>query len=129
MEPSASIIPTRSKQQALDWSLVLVSQGIESTIERDIEDGRWQLIVDARDSQRAIQALRQYKLENREAVWRHTLPWTGLIFDWRNIAWFTLVAGIFLLQQRPSSTLVSAGMMDRQAVLAGQWWRLFTAVT
>ena len=130
MEPTFAVIPTRSKQQALDWSVVLLSQGIESTIERASEDGGgWRLIVDGNDSQRALQALRQYKVENRAPIWRHNLPWTGVVFDWRSVAWFVLLSAIFAFGQTRYSFLPAAGMMDRQAVWSGQWWRLFTAVT
>lgn len=129
MEPTFAVIPTRSQQQALDWSLVLASQGIECTIERAVEEGGWRLVVDGNECQRAIQAIRQYKLENRLPVWRQELPWTGLIFDWRNLAWFLLLGVIFLLGQTRYPHLAEAGMMDRQAVWSGQWWRLFTAVT
>ena len=38
MERPLMRIPTRSQRQAMDWSLVLVSQGIESTIDHS-EDG------------------------------------------------------------------------------------------
>src|SRR5881628_1268379 len=97
MEPIFDVIPTRSRQQALDWSLVLVSQGIESTIQRIPENGGWQLVVDRDNCQRAVQALRQYKVENRSPVWRQTLPWKGLIFDWGNLAWFLFLAIVFAL--------------------------------
>jgi len=129
MEPSFAAIPARSKQQALDWSLVLVSQGIENTIELAPETQGWQLVVDRKDCQRAIQSIRQYKIENRSPAWRQTLPWPGLIFDWRSVAWFMLLALIFMLGQTRYPFLAKAGMMDREAVWSGQWWRLFTAVT
>src|ERR1043166_4263787 len=73
VEPTCAVIPARSKQQALDWSLVLVSQGIDCTIERAVEDGRWQLLVERNQCQQAIQALRQYKTENRTPSWRATV--------------------------------------------------------
>ena len=34
---SAAFIPTRSEKQAMDWSLVLISQGIEAVIEHQPE--------------------------------------------------------------------------------------------
>ena len=37
-------IPVRSERQALDWSLVLASQGIEPWIQRDEEADRWLLV-------------------------------------------------------------------------------------
>src|SRR5688500_16356435 len=59
------VIPVKSERQAMDWSLVLVSQGIESTIERVPESDRWQLSVPSGDYARAVQALRQYHVENK----------------------------------------------------------------
>src|SRR5947208_1983219 len=118
METTFAVIPTRSKQQALDWSLVLVSQGIETTIEPASEEEGWRLLVSGQDCQRALQALRQYKAENRAPVWRQELPWKGLIFDWRNLAWFLVLAVIFVFDETRSSYLTKAGMMDRQAVWA-----------
>jgi len=129
MEPWFAVIRTRSKQQALDWSVVLLSQGIESIIERAAEGGGWQLVVGANDSQRALQTLRQYKVENRAPVWRRSLSLAGVVFDWRAAAWFVLLAAIFAFGATRYSYLTAAGMMDREAVWSGQWWRLFTAVT
>src|SRR5262249_32070949 len=126
---SVTAIPARSRQQALDWSLVLVSQGIENTIEYEAEERGWRLLVDGNDVQRALQTIRQYKVENRPPSWRHTLPWTGLIYDWRSVAWFVLLTVIFALGQSQYPSLTAAGMMNRDAVWSGQWWRLFTAVT
>src|SRR2546427_667390 len=42
-EPTGAIIPARSRRQAMDWSLVLLSQGIECIIEH-LDDG-WALRV------------------------------------------------------------------------------------
>ena len=129
MEQPLAMIPARSKQQALDWSLVLLSQGIESILERVPEADGWRLVVGGNDSQRALQALRQYRTENRAPVWRQRVAWTGLIFDWRNLAWFLLLIVIFVLGETRFSFLRGAGVMDSRAVWSGQWWRLFTAIT
>lgn len=113
----------------MDWSLVLVSQGIETVIQRDPETGRWQLAVNNPDLRQALQALRLYHTENRRRIWQHTLPWTGLIFDWRSVAWFGLLIVIFGLCEGRFPHLREAGRMDNELVGQGQWWRLFTAVT
>jgi membrane associated rhomboid family serine protease len=113
----------------MDWSLVLVSQGIECTIERDPEIDRWQLVVEAPDYSRALQSIRQYRIENYRPFWRQTLPWTGLIFDWRSLGWVLLVIAVFVLDETRSGYLRVAGQMDSHAVWAGQWWRIFTAIT
>jgi len=129
MDPMVALIPARSERQAMDWSLVLVSQGIETTIERDPETGRWQLAVPQTDGPRAAQAIRQYRIENRRRVWQKPLPWTGLILDWRSALWFLVLSLIFTLDDAGSRPLKTAGMMDSAAVWDGQWWRLFTAIT
>jgi hypothetical protein len=47
-----SRIATRSKRQALDWSLALVSQDILATLDHHPEAG-WGLLVEAEDHARA----------------------------------------------------------------------------
>jgi membrane associated rhomboid family serine protease len=127
MQPPVAVIPARSEKQALDWSLVLVSQGIETTIDRDAEKGAWGLLVREPDYNRALSAIRQYRAENRGQLWRKTVPGTELIFDWRAVFWFLLLAFVYWLDQAAGGRLKSAGIMDNQAVHAGSWWRLFTA--
>jgi membrane associated rhomboid family serine protease len=124
-----ALIPARSERQAMDWSLVLVSQGIETGIERDPETGRWQLAVPLTDRQRAAETIRQYRIENRRRVWLKPLPWTGLILDWRSALWFLVLILIFALSEAEPRQLKTAGIMDSPAVWNGQWWRLFTAIT
>ncbi len=87
MGPPVATIPARSERQAMDWSLVLVSQGIDTRIERPEQDAGWRLVVDLPDHQRALAAIRQYRLENRRRPWVHELSWSGLIFDWRTLLW------------------------------------------
>jgi len=127
MEPPFGIIAARSEGQAMDWSLVLISQGIEATIQFDAATGGWHLIVNWPDYRRAVEALRQYRVENRSEVWRHELPGTGLIFDWRGVVWFFLLTLVFILDQSSFGHLRDAGMMDSTAIRGGEWWRLFTA--
>jgi len=129
MQPTSAAIPVRTERQAMDWSLVLVSQGIETTIERDAEADLWRLVVDAPDYSKALRALRHYRVENRRQVWRQQLPGTGLVFDWRCILPLTFIAFLYAVDATGRADLQSAGMMDNKAVHAGQWWRLFTAVT
>lgn len=124
----SAAIPVRTERQAMDWSLVLVSQGIEATIERDAEADRWQLLIDAPDYPRALQAIRLYRAENRRQIWRQQLPWIGLPFDWRGILPLAVIAFLFAVEATGRGDLQSVAMMDNKAVHAGQWWRLFTAV-
>ena len=85
MESNLTIIPARSKRQAMDWSLVLASQDIETIIECSPEDAGWSLQVCAADYERAMAAIRQFRLENRGLAWRQKLQWSGLTFHWGSI--------------------------------------------
>jgi rhomboid protease GluP len=123
-------ITVRSKQQAMDWSLVLASQGIETTIDPPGEDHGWRLLLDARDAERAFKALRQYRVENRgwSAVWRDELRWPArLPFDWRGLGWAALLAAFYWLSE-VDVRVAMGGIMNSEAVHAGQWWRIFTAM-
>ena len=73
MEPPAPLfIPARSKREAMDWSLVLISQQIQSTVDHD-EEG-WVVLVEPEDFDRASSLLKQWQLENRGWRWRRNLP-------------------------------------------------------
>jgi len=129
MNLNAALIPARSEQQAMDWSLVLLSQDIETTIERDPETQAWALRVDALDRTRAVRAIRQYISENRRPRWVKELPGTGMLFDGRCLAWFLFLVFLFAFEAMGQRDLSVAGRMDNQLVREGAWWRLFTAVT
>jgi membrane associated rhomboid family serine protease len=129
MQSIGTMIPAGSHHQAMDWSLVLVSQGIESVIDHDAEGGTWRIIVLDRDWSRAIEVIRQYHTENTGQAWRRDLPWTGLIFDWRCLPWLSLLVLLYALEAAGSIALRPVGMMNGLAVKAGEWWRLLTAVT
>jgi membrane associated rhomboid family serine protease len=110
----------------MDWSLVLVSQGIETTIDVAEDGGGWGLLVAGQDYGRAIRAIRQYHLENRGWPWQQQVFRPGFLFDWGALAW-VLLAGMFFWLNT-STDLKAAGTMDGAAVAHGQWWRLFTAI-
>jgi rhomboid protease GluP len=112
----------------MDWSLALISQGIESTIQREPAGADWHLEVSAQDGQKAFQTLRQYHQENRGWPWPQVLPWPKAIFDRASVLWALLLAMFYWLAS-VNPALKAAGIMDTSAVLAGQWWRVFTAIT
>jgi rhomboid protease GluP len=127
MDGPVSAIPARSKRQAMDWSLVLASQGIAAIIEQ-AETG-WVLIVDSPEFERAKAVLAQYQIENRGWRWRRELPGTGVVFHWGGLLWVLGIAAFYYWSTVRFPWLRGAGMVDSRAVLHGQWWRLFTAVT
>ena len=126
MEPAPARIPVRSHRQAMDWSLVLVSQGIETTIDHAEDGSGWGLLVPGQDYGNAIKTIRQYHLENRGWPWQQAVFKPGILFDWGALAWALLACLFFWLSTR--ANLQTAGVMDGTAVSHGQSWRLFTAM-
>lgn len=129
MQSMPAAIPARTERQAMDWSLVLISEGIDAVIERDPETHVWRLLVSVPDYPRAMGVIRQYRAENRPRAWQQQLPWSGLVFDWRCLVPILAFVFLFVVEGSGRMNLSQAGMMDNQKVHAGEWWRLFTAVT
>ncbi|MCD6048825.1 MAG: Rhomboid family protein [Verrucomicrobia bacterium] len=124
---SPVLIPTKDRKQAMDWSLVLVSQGIETSIVQ-IGEERFALEVAGKDSVRAFQTLKLYHKETRGWDWWLTPAVEGPRFEPLALLW--VVALVFwhgLADKGP--LLISAGAMDSERFALGEWWRLFTAVT
>ena len=124
-----AVIPVRNQNQALDWGLVLASQGIVCRIVASEAGGDWGLEIARADLARAIESLRLYKAENRGWRWRQEMPWPGLTFHWGGA-----VFGFFLLLMHAATDLAwpglqRAGVMDSQLFRAGEWWRAVTALT
>lgn len=128
-EPDILRIPAKSQRQAMDWSLVLVSQGIETTIQPPGEDTGWSLLVNSRDGQRALQSLRQYRVENRGWPWQQQWSLTGhhWTFDWGSVGWAAVMILFYWLSSIVPS-FEAGGIMDSAKAVSGQWWRAFTAI-
>src|SRR3989442_9330908 len=118
MEPLVASIPTRSEGQAMDWSLVLASQGIDAAIDRDPEGHAWHLLVNDQDHARALQAIRQYLLENKASRWQQELPFSDLILDWRSVVPMLFFILLYALEVTGRAPLRALGMMSNQAVHA-----------
>ncbi len=123
----SGVISAHSERQAMDWSLVLASQDIPTAIERSAEN-RWALIVNPADRDRALEAIHQFRLENRGWVWRQQLPWSGLTFHWGGLFWCLLLVAIYRISVIDFPGIQSAWVFSSEEVRAGEWWRLFTAV-
>jgi rhomboid protease GluP len=122
-----SFIPTSSRRQAMDWSLVLISQGIEPTIART--EAGWGLVIAAGDRDRASQSIAQYRYENRGWTWHRHFEWPPVSFHLGVLVWCAVLVVIHGLASRVGSRLGDVGVMDGLAVQNGAWWRLFTAIS
>jgi rhomboid protease GluP len=128
MEPSQPLrISARSKRQAMEWGLVLASQGIEAVINNSPEG--WHLQVEWKNFDRAQASLRQYRLENRGWQWRQSLPETGLLFHWGSAGWVAAIVAFYYWSAVRFPGIRAAGILDSNKVLHGQWWRVWTAIT
>lgn len=128
MQSTATVFESRSQAQALDWSLVLISQGIENLLAQRADDGAWTLEVAPGDWQRASESIAAYERENA-TVWRQELKWPGLLFDARAIFWFAALVLLHWFSAISPQNLEALGVMNRSAVLHGEWWRIITATT
>ena len=119
-------ISARSRREAMDWSLVLLSQGIDPVIDCAGDSASWGLIVSVDVYQSAQAAIHLYELENRRWPWRRELFQPGLLFDWGSLAWVALLGFFYWMDTH--ADLRSAGIMSSVAASHYEWWRLFTAI-
>lgn len=124
--PSRTIV-AYSKRQVMDWSLVLASQEIGNTIAYDDANG-WGLAVEPQDYERAREAIRQYRLENRRWGWNQAVPWSDATFDWGALGWCVLFIVIHWIISEGMPAFRDAAVFRPKEFLNGEWWRVFTAV-
>lgn len=110
----------------MDWSLVLLSEGIESRVVRVDEVRGWALLVPVEAHGRSVQVIQQYRAENRGWTLRHPVFHTDFLFDWSAIIWVLLILFFFWLDSRLDLRL--AAVAQPLAVRHGEWWRPFTAI-
>ncbi len=127
MEGALLSIHVRSRRQAMEWGLVLASQGMEAVVDKS--DQGWALLVEPEDFERAQAALKQYRLENRGWQWRQPLPQTGLIFHWGSLGWVAAIVAVYYWSAVGYPAAKSAGILDSDRLREGQWWRLWTAIS
>jgi len=126
-EPYARIM-ARSRRQAMDWSLVLASQDIHPIISSPQENQGWALLVDPTQYQRALETIKQYRLENRGWSWKQQVPGANLEIHAGALFWCIFLGFVHWVVTFINPGLEGIGRMDSDAVLHGSWWRLFTAV-
>ncbi len=120
-------IPVRSRRQAMDWSLVLVSQGIETTIDPPTNELGWGLVIRREDHPRAVETIEKYRAENRGWHWSQQRIGHGLLFDWTSAVWILLLAFCYWFSVE-NTNFQDTGIFSSSAFADGQWWRAFTAI-
>lgn len=127
MDTTPGAIAARSRLEAMDWSLALISQGIESTIERQESEPKWVLRVAPESHERALETLRAYRAENRFWRLRREMFRPGVLFDWVSVIWVGLICALHWIAAA-SVDLRGPGVLDTDAVSHGEWWRVWTAI-
>jgi membrane associated rhomboid family serine protease len=122
-----TVISAYSKRQVMDWSLVLASQDIPSTIVQTEPTG-WGLLVEPQDYERALSSIQQYRLENRRWGWRQPLPWSEATFHWGALGWCTFLVVMHWLSVTDLQSFRSTGAFKTDLVAHGEWWRTFSAM-
>lgn len=123
------LLPVRSRRAAMDWSLVLASQGILTTIHRCAETGQWRLELEPGQSRAARESLALYLREIRD--WRELPRIKEQMWLWHPgaLLWALYLIFIYWTEVTQGPALREQGMMSNTAVHAGEWWRVVTAVS
>lgn len=122
-------IHARSRRQAMDWSLVLASQGIAPVIEHLPDRGGWFLLVEPAEHRAAVEAIQQYRRENRGWHWRQQIASSDFTFHWGSLVWGWTLILFHWWAAAWQGGLEHAGAMNHRVADTGEWYRLFTATT
>jgi len=125
---------TLSRRRMRSWSLVLEARRIPWQAER--HGFGWQLLVPTGMLDAALRELRQYENENRD--WPPPPPQgTPLVDNRTTTIWVLIAIGVFYNLTLHQVDLAGHHPVDWKAlgnahagkIMAGQWWRLITALT
>jgi membrane associated rhomboid family serine protease len=118
-----------SGQKALEWMAVLKAASIQVTADRD-DTGQLILLVYESDHRRADQQITEFEEECR-----HWPPPDELPRSDHPPSLASLLAGVIIFYAfmftgpaDANGPMIIAGRMDSEAVLGGEWWRVFTAL-
>ncbi len=129
MQEGFKIIEANNKHQAFDWGLVLASQNIDTIIDRLPDTGKYALFVSEFDYPRAIEQIELYQKENPATHRVYQIEIAKSLFDGRCLIWALVLILIYAINSEFGIDLHGAGIMHKNAVLLGEWWRIFTAVS
>lgn len=124
---SPGLLVATSREEALDWALVLLSQGIEAIV---VAQGpEWTVVVDPGLQAVAEAQLRQYRLENTRDLPRPHRTVTAPAFEPAVLGWTLLLALAYLWNAVSRDDLLLAGRLDAARVWLGEVFRMVTATT
>ncbi len=127
IEENSRLILSPSRKTVMEWSLLLTSQGISSTILYPYRR-RWFLKVADKDHQSAQQLIRIYTHENRHFQGYRKLHAEKVLFNWGTLYWALPTGLSYWLNFVSHERLSSAGALSSMRFLEdGEWYRLITA--
>jgi len=122
-----ALIPAPNRHAVMEWSLVLTSQRMESTILHP-DKGHWYLMVEKNIYDKAKETIHLYLFENRYWGKTYAIREPDQLFNWGSLYWVIPVAFVYLLNVLSLGRLNHCGLMDSDKVLlSGEWWRIITA--
>lgn len=118
------------RKECLECRLVLTAVGIDS--EAVHRDGRWHLVVDRSDAERAAVELESYRRENPDQP--APAPPPRPVPPGAMVGVFVYAAVLLIVAAAAGRSAwgvdwFAVGRMHAGSVLAGQWWRTVTALT
>ncbi|MGA1238054.1 MAG: rhomboid family intramembrane serine protease [Limisphaerales bacterium] len=125
--PDTGTLPCRSQRRGKEWALALLSQGIES--ELLLSPQGWILLLNPALIPRAREIIRLYQKENRH--WHRYFQATpdNHGFHPAALLWTLLVAALYTITSFTPESITNAGLCSTGGLLAGEYQRLFTAIS
>ncbi|WP_040766068.1 rhomboid family intramembrane serine protease [Novipirellula maiorica] len=126
----AIVLKTTRSNECFEARLVLMAAGVAA--EAVSRDGTWLIIVDPQNRDAAISELEAYRDENNDRTTR--LRTADPVFEGSAVAVFLYCCVLMLVAVLAAKSTFGmewfeAGRMHAGSVVAGQWWRMFTALT
>ena len=128
MDGESRYLATPSLETAKEWSLVLISQGIETVIRKEEEPGGYFIEISLKEEWKALDVLRRFLVENRHTPADEVAVGDYPLFHPGSLLWGLFLTLIFYTDNSLGGNLKQHGMMVAKEVQSGEWWRLFTAI-
>lgn len=125
----AGKISARSRSEAMDWALALVSQGLAPTVVCSPDRTQWAIWVDGRHETWARQIIDTFIRENQGWAAEPVVEVQEKLIHWGCLFWAVYLIAIFAVDFQKNRSLSELGMMNNEAVANGEWWRMVTAVS